>query len=586
MSEPTERATEWTHKIRMGEEFRKSYSSFKDWDNYRKMYRNKWDENILPVNKIFSYGRMLIPRVYFNSPRISTTAAHPGLVAHARVVEAIDNMLIRETMVKQTLKKSSLDSFLCGPGPIKLGFDSEYGYMPEQSTDDDGSTVTQHSKKDGRRIEYNETVKPGMPWALRVAPEDIIVPWGSEDFSRLPWIAHRIIRPLKDVKQDQKYKNTQELKGTLTAHQRKNAMGDAFKPAIDRSDNEMYCEIYEIRDYIEGRIYALCENTFILDEVDALQIDGLPYECITFNPDPEYIYGIADADILQAQQKELNTITTQAQAHRAIALLKFLYKLDSIDAAELQKFLSGQVGVGVGIKGDLPLSQVIMALQPHIPVELQPAAMACNAAMKESLGFSSNELGDYQTGSPRSATETMTVSQAFEQRISERRDIVGDVLLRIVRKWNQYLFKFWNTEKVIRVVGPDGIPGWVSYTGEQLRGEYFLSIDIDSGMPMNRAVKIQMANDLFMKFNGDGMVDQVQLRQILLDAYSSIDPRIPGLMMAPQGVDPQLLAMARNPMMMPNATGQGRGSAGGRVGSSPDRPEEFDSFKKRFEAKQ
>lgn len=581
----SDKATEWIHRIKKGEEFRKTFSSYNNWKAYRNMYRNKWDENILPVNKIFSYGRMLIPRVYFNSPRITATASHPGLIAHARVVEAIDNMLIRETMIKQTLKKSCLDTFLCGIGPIKLGFDSEFGYMPEQSIDDDGATVTQHSRKDGRRIEYNETVKPGMPWALRVAPEDIIVPWGSEDFSYLPWIAHRIVRPLEDVKQDQKYKHTSELKGTLTAYNLKKS-SDPYKPSIDKSDTAMYCELYEVRDYIEGRLYTICENTIILDEVDALQIEGLPYECITFNPDPEYIYGISDADILQAQQKELNTITTQAQAHRAIALLKFLYKLESIDETELQKFLSGNVGIGVGIKGDLPLSQVVMALQPHIPMELQPAAMACNAAMKESLGFSSNELGDYQTGSPRSATETMTVAQAFEQRIAERRDIVGDVLLKIIRKWNQYLFKFWNTERVIRVVGPDGIPGWVSYTGEQLKGEFFLSLDIDSGMPMNRAVKVQMANDLFMKFNGDMLVDQIGLRQILLDAYGSVDPRIPGLMQAPPGVDPKLLAASRQPMPLTGATNQGRGSAGGRAGSSPDKPEEFDSFKKRFEAKQ
>ena len=60
----SDKATEWTHRIKKGEEFRKTFSSYNNWKAYRNMYRNKWDEDILPVNKIFSYGRMLIPRVY------------------------------------------------------------------------------------------------------------------------------------------------------------------------------------------------------------------------------------------------------------------------------------------------------------------------------------------------------------------------------------------------------------------------------------------------------------------------------------------------------------------------------------------
>jgi hypothetical protein len=58
------------------------------------MYRNKWDTDVLPINKIFSYVRMLVPRVYFNAPRVTVTATHPDFVVHARVVEAIDNMLL------------------------------------------------------------------------------------------------------------------------------------------------------------------------------------------------------------------------------------------------------------------------------------------------------------------------------------------------------------------------------------------------------------------------------------------------------------------------------------------------------------
>lgn len=569
--------TEWMGRIKAGIDYRQKYSTYDKWANFRKMYRNQWDPGVEPVNKIFSYGRTLVPRVYFKAPRVTVTASRPDLVIHAKVVEAIDNMIIREVMLKETLKSSILDSFLCGVGPIKLGYDSEFGYLPEQAIGEDGDTVTQVSSEgDADKIEYHETIKPGMPWALRVRPEDVVVPWGSVDAQSLPWIAHYILRPLDDIKQDQKYQHTKELKGTRTPSVDINK-SPAFRPTNEKDKDITFAELWEIRDLKTGYIYVICEDELILSAKDVLQADGLPYEFVSFNPDPEFFWSIPDADILSSSQRELNDINTQTSKHRAITLLKFLYDQNKVSETELLKALSGQVGAAVGIKDADNLANAIITLQPHIPPDLYQAAMSCMSNMKESLGFSSNELGDYQQGSPRTATETMTVSQSFEQRITERRDIVADVLTRIIRKWNQYLFNFWSSERAVQVVGPDGVNGWVKYTGEQLRGEYFISIDADSGMPLNRGTKMQMAMELMGKFGGDPMVDQIALRQIVLDNYVIMDPRIGQLLAAPPMLDPALAGAVRQPM----PAGAGQGSAGGRTGSSPDKPEEFESFKNR-----
>lgn len=578
-------AADWMAKIKAGIDYRKEYSTRTDWDKYRKYYRGQWANGLVPINKMFSYGRMLIPKVYFRAPRVCVTATHPELVWHAKVVEALDNLLIKEVMLKYTLKKSSLDAYQCGVGPIKLGYDSQFGFIPEQSVTDSGETLTQVStKEEGEKIEYHQNVKPGMPWALRARPEDVIVPWGSEDQFSLPWVAHYILRPLDDVKQDQKYRNTEELEGTRTPLMGKDMRSGApFRPRNEKEKDIKYCELWEIRDVKTKHILTISEDKLLMSIPDALQTkEGLPWEFIMFNPDPEYFWAIPDAHIICPQQEELNETSTQTARHRAIALVKFLYRKGAIKDEELDKFLSGTVGPGVGIEDTVDsLLNAITILQPHVPPELYRDMQAQIQAMREELGFSQNQEGAFSPYHGKTASESMIVAQAFEDRVDERKDIIADVLVRIVRKWNQFLFQFWNEERVVQIVSPREGPVWIQYTGDEIAGDYILSVDADSGMPISRALKQQMATEMFKALNGDQLIDQMLLREIALEQFSLIDPRIPYLLQPGFGGVAEALAEVRQPTPIYGGGG-GKGSGGGRTGSTPQRPEEFQAFKERM----
>jgi hypothetical protein len=79
---------------------------------------------------------------------------------------------------------------------------------------------------------------------------------------------------------------------------------------------------------------------------------------------------------------------------------------------------------------------------------------------------------------------------------------------------------------------------WISYTGEQLKGEYFLRIDPDSGMPVTRTLRYQQAKEIFTMLNGDPMTDQMMLRKILLRPTEWIDPSYSLLVSIPQQQTP------------------------------------------------
>jgi len=565
-------AIQWKEKIKAGLDYRKRFSTSERWVDFRKMYRGQWDEGIVPVNRVFSYGRTLVPRVYFRSPRVSITATRPDLVWHAKVVEAIDNQLIRETFLKNTLKRSSLDSYLCGTGPIKIGYDSQFGYLPEQAVGESGETATQIGRKEGELIEYQVGVKPGFPWALRVMPEDVVVPWGSSDQHSLPWVAHYILRPLDDVKQDQKYNQEalKDIKGTRTPDKGITDRPE-YRPRAQRDKDVIFAELWEVRDLKTKSLLVFCEDKLLLSDGDVLQIEGLPWEFIQFNDDPEFFWAIPDVHILEPQQKELNEVRTQASRHRKIALLKFLYLRTAIKSEELEKFFSGVVGPGVAVDGD-SLANVITTLQPHMPPELWREAEVILQDMGEEMGFSPNQLNQFKGGTPPTATESGIVEQSFDVRTDERKDIVGDVLVNIIRKWNQYIFSFWTEDKVIQIVSPEGTPFWIQYTGDQLKGEYFLSVDPESGMPLNRALKYSMAKDLFGTLNGDQLINQILLRKLLLQHYESVEPLAAQLITSGPEINPQEVSNLRQPNPM-GVTG---------AGGSRERPLAFDEAKKKL----
>lgn len=576
--------THWMDEIEAGLRFRKKYSTKDNWEKHRKYYRGQWKTGLVPINKIYSYGRTLMPKVYFRAPRVTVTASRPDMVLHAKVVEALDNLLIKDMLLKQSLKMGVLSSYLCGVGPIKLGFDSEFGYLPEQAYGSAGETVTQMSTKErNTKIEFSQMVKPGMPWALHVRPDDVIVPWGSSDSYSLPWTAHYILRPLEDVKQDQKYKNTQELEGTRSPTMSRDKKGDHFRPRGPADRSTLFAELYEVRDYRKREIAVFCEDKCLLRANDELQTsEGPPWEFIHFNPDPEFFWSIPDAHVICPQQEELNETATQTAHHRRIALLKFLYREGALTSDNIEKFLSGNVGVAIGVKDVDSLASAIIQMQPHIPPDLYKDMQYQIQSMREILGFSQNQEGAFSPYHGKTATESMQVAQGFEDRVDERRDIMSDTLINIIRKWNQFLFKFWTEERVIQIVTPQGAPAWVSYTGDQLQGHYMLSIDADSGMPITRSLKYQMSQDLMKGFGGDALIDQIMLRQVVLDNFAIIDPRIPGLMQTSSGGAPEAIAAERQPT--PLTGGSGKGSGGGRS-ALQQAPMQLDALKKQLGGK-
>ena len=485
---------EWKDAITLGIRYRTVYGRSAEWGIYKNMYRGYWGGKIVPVNILYAVARSLIPQLYFRNPRVEVLPRRPGFGPHAQVLTKTDNYLMNETNVKRECKRLILDAYICGVGCGIHGYDSEFGYSPSFQLDNyfefSDTSNTQEDDK-GNRLEYNDNIKPGMPWFVRSNPLDFVVPWGTTYWEDARWFAFRKMRPLRDIMEDPKYTNKTDLAGPYRSVADRPHEGQQSTKIniIGEDSKEEYVELYEIHDKRTKRVYtiSLDHPKFLRNEFDYLQVEGMPAQVLQFNEDPDYFWCAPDARHIRVQQDELNDIRTMARAHRRVALLKVIAD-KNISSEELEKFIDGNpstmMRVDVGPTGDI--RKLIHLVQAHVPPDLTIAAREVREDIREIIGFSRNQMGAFEAPSGRrTAYETEVVRAASMIRVDERRDEMAELLTRVVRTYNQIIFENWNEERIADIVGPDGARYWVKYTGKEIAGEFDYKVNIEEAIPMD-----------------------------------------------------------------------------------------------------
>lgn len=518
----------WKDRIRVGVKAQEKYGNSKDWDQWERRYSGDYaNTGGLTMNYMFALAHSLIPQTYFRNPAVAVLPRSPDYENAAQVLEEVDNWLIQEMNLKNEFKRGILDIFLCGTAVWKIGYDSEFGWSSDDAIgpvatpmgvlDLSDESITDRDEE-FRRTEYKAQVRPGMPWVLRVHPKEFIIDPAATRIEDAQWAAHRIMRRLSDVQADKKYEHTRDLKPSHMDEYRSLdeargirgevldsaiAEGEDFRPQPMKDDD--WIELWEIRDARTKTIKVLSmdHKQWLRDEDDELQIDGLPYVSARFNEHPKSFWGIPDAQVVNPQQLELNEVRQRQQQLRRQAVSRILSKKGALSPESKERWLSEQAEVFVDYENDADdLTKDIQVIQPTIPVDHAIWADNIIRDMEMLVGFGRNQMGTFARGSQgggsrRTATEASIVQQNAQIRVDERRDAMADVLSQVVRRVNQVIWKFWTTQRVARIRGPEGAFNWVSYTGRELAGEYDYKIEPDDALPMTRERRRQEALQLF-----------------------------------------------------------------------------------------
>jgi hypothetical protein len=288
-----------------------------------------------------------------------------------------------------------------------------------------------------------------------------------------------------------------------------------------------YCELWEIHDKRTGKIIVIAtgHDKFLRNEPDLLQVDGLPFVGMNLVPSARTFWTTPDAYYLRATQAELTDITIQSQKQRRLSVLRFLYNRQWISDDEMQKALRSDVGGAIPFDNtnDQPLTNGIQFLQPPGNVLLYQEGENTRRNAREIIGMSSNQQGEYDRSSRRTASEAMIVNQNSMQRMSRRQIAVRNLYTEAFKKINNLIFTFWKTPRVAKILDPRSQVIWQQYTGEQLKADYIYKLSFSNDPPESPQQRRQTALSMMQIFGQDPSVDQTSLRRYVANAFNDVD---------------------------------------------------------------
>ncbi len=521
----------WIEEIDSGLEFRKLYGLEQEWSSLEAMFYSVHESSAYGgPNLISSTADAILSQLSVPIPAVVVKAKRPGLTTASRVLESVDNTLLSELNVGREVEAASLHAFLWGKGILKHGYDSEFGYSPDFVLGEElGLTLTQYDLS-GKMIEFSRA-KPGMPWVSACLPHDIVVPFGTKTLDDASWIAHRVVRHVDDIKKDVKYKNTKDLKAVMSMDDFVKSYQTLTKPYrvgsydsfYSDTGESNYCELWEIHDRRTKRILVIAtgHDKFLRDDEDLLQINGgLPFTAFSFVPLARTFWTTPDSFYIKPYQAELCDIVNQASKQRRLAILKFLYLADSFEDGELEKVLSNDVGVGAKVKAGRNIKEVLQPLtMPNNNLQLYQDADYIRRSARETVGFSRNQMGEFEQTGRRTATEAKVVREASGLRMSRRQKIIKEVYEDVIRKVNNVIFTFWKNIRWTEVSGGEGAQ-WIEYIGSQLKSDYSYNVTFSPAVPETAENRKQFAMQLFTVFSQVPGVNPAELIKYLINAFN------------------------------------------------------------------
>ena len=558
-----------------------------------RQYRGQAVGDRLLVNIAFSTINTLAPSVSIGRPKINVNPRRPEDGDKAVVTESIINYWWQHYECQPQFQLAVKDYLILGHGWVKTG----YRFVEEQKTKDIEDTADEAAdpNKPADDVESDFIIREDRPFLERVDPFDMFVDPDATSMDNARWIAQRTRRPIKDIKNDQRYDYSARKDVGPSSYQRYGDINTTpnFYTTSSYGEEDSYADVYEYYDINTGEmcVFADSGDKFLIKPVKMPYVFGHPFFMLRNYDIPGFFYPIGELEAIEPLQYELNETRTQMMNHRKRYSRKWLAMESAFDDFGRQMLASDDDNVIVPVKGSENLNNVVVPM----PALINPPEFYNQSALIQNDIDRVSGVSEYQRGAipetTRTAREASIIAEAGNARVAEKLVNIENAIARCASNLIMLAQQYLTGEQTVRIVGTEAAPVWLTFDRDYIAGEFDFTVEAGSTAPRNEAFRRDMALQVvsaMAPFAQAGLVNMAKLAEYVLGTGFGIknassfltQPQAPEMMSPdqqalegqglPPGMTPDQMALGQGPQlppgMIPGAPIQG---PGGEVGAPP-----------------
>lgn len=490
---PSEQVKLWHERIsisRKGSEVWENESGAKRFVNeYNGKYFIKIKSNeieVPPVNEVFAYVQADLASTYNRDPYIAVNPT-AGTVLGAKLREAWLNYKWRKLRQKEQLEAEIIDKDLVGFAWHKVGHSVE-------------------SEGDGDSLKI---IKEGI-YSMRVEWKDVVWNLGAKNppYDCI-WMAQRITRPLKQVKE--KY-NLPNLKGV----QSPDINDEVYKSALYKDDIE-FANLWEVWDIETKSVNLLAEGSdkFLETKPWPEYLDEFPFLMYWDYLAPGKSRPMSAIAPWETQILESIYILSSAVSHVKRWNRQMIYKNGSIDEKALDKFELGTDGAAISNTGTGSLQENVMFLDfGQLSTDFYQILDRLNAIKRDINGQPEIDRGSVTKTNTRTIGELQLIKAGAKGRTDRKIDRFETHIENIASHMMAHWEANFDFEEVVKITGDtpeevikalgnkfDPVTKTVKFKSEDIAGEYEVEVKAGSTLPLDKQTRMEVL-DIVLKTLG------------------------------------------------------------------------------------
>lgn len=463
---------------------------------------------IAPINHVFAYVQTDLAVMNNRYPYVTVNPTKKATVMAAKIRETWINYKIRELKLQEELDLELMDKDLVGFGWHKTG-------------------VQMNSEGTGEQLKIHEQ----KLYSMRVDWRDVFWNLASK---RPPydcqWMAQRIVRPLDDLKA--RYPNAANLEGTMDKSIDPKVYGES-----KYKDDLKYGTMYEIWDARSKRILKIADglkDKWLEDPVPwPAYFDEFPFLMAAdflVPGEPRPLSAIAP---VEEQIKDEMFVMAQAVNHVKRWNRQMIVPQGTfMDENMLDKFEQGIDGSILTTSAKVERDQVIMLDFGQLPADYYMILDRLREIINMTTGQPGIEQGTVTKTQSRTLGELQMVKLGAKSRTDRRVANFQCHLKNIARQMMMHMEGNLDLPEMFQVVDEtpdvviqalggtfDPLTRTVSFTPEQIKGEFEIDIQAGSTLPLDKQTRMQVLDSILQSLGQAATqgINSAFIREIVME---------------------------------------------------------------------